>query len=197
MDDERRMRTFARIEALQRADPEGAEALYAARMAEALDALAPRASEALQVAVRAQHLERWTLARSSYPSDRRGYLAWRMEQSRRHAARVAQLLEEEGHDATFIARVGALVQKKSLGTDDEAQTLEDCACLVFLGHGLASFADGRPDAEVVGILQKSWRKMSARGRAAALERAPGWPAEAQRLIALALEQDGPDDAATG
>ena len=45
--------------------------------------------------------------------------------------------------------------------------MEDCACLAFLEHELADFAEGRDDAQLEDILRKTWAKMGERGRAAA------------------------------
>ena len=42
-----------------------------------LERIEPKASEALQLAVRAQHIARWRIARDEYPMGRAGYLAWR------------------------------------------------------------------------------------------------------------------------
>ena len=46
--------------------------------------------------------------------------------------------------------------------------LEDTACLVFLEHELAAFAAKHDEPKLVQILERTWRKMSPRGRAAAL-----------------------------
>ena len=42
------------------------------------------------------------------------------------------------------------------------------ACLVFLQHYLPAFAPRHDAEKLAGILRKTWRKMSARGQAAAL-----------------------------
>jgi len=49
-----------------------AEVVYAERMTDMLHQAYPGASEALQLAVRAQHLKRWSVPRSSYPDGRQG-----------------------------------------------------------------------------------------------------------------------------
>lgn len=176
---ERLQRALAALDALHAEDPERialegelvpAELAYARRMSAALGQLVEDPSEALQLAVRAQHLCRWRSARRSYPEGRAGYLAWRTEQARQHAALAASVLLDAGYDETTIARVEALVRKRDLARDDEAQALEDAACLVFLEHHAEAFVEGRDQAQVVGILRKTWRKMSERGRARALAR---------------------------
>ena len=56
-----------------------------------------------------------------------------------------------------------------LKADADTQTLEDVICLVFLEHYLPAFATQHDDAKLVDILRKTWRKMSERGRSAALQ----------------------------
>jgi len=52
--------------------------------------------------------------------------------------------------------------------DPNAQALEDVACVVFLAHYLADFAEKHDSNKVVEILRKTWAKMSPLGRRAAL-----------------------------
>ncbi|HEY8430564.1 MAG TPA: DUF4202 domain-containing protein [Sandaracinaceae bacterium] len=172
-------RAIAALDALHAEDPErvevdgrnvAAELLYAERMTAALALLSSEPSEALRLAVRAQHLCRWRLPRASYPEGKAGYHAWRREAARQHAELAAATLRDAGYDEETVARVQALVQKKGLGRDPEAQALEDAACLVFLEHHAEPFARGRDEAELVEIVRKTWRKMSPRARELALER---------------------------
>ena len=146
--------------------------LYGQRMSATLDAFAPGASEALAIAVRGQHIERWTTPRGTYPIGRAGYLRWRNDLKAYHARRLAEIMATHGYDEAMIARVGALVRKERLKQDAEAQTLEDVACLVFLTHYLPGFAAGEAEApmdddKLAGVLAKTWRKMSPKGQAAA------------------------------
>lgn len=180
---------LAAIDALHAEDPtleqgEPAELVYARRMSAALARLVPDPSEALQLAVRAQHLQRWTLPRADYPDGKPGYHAWRNEQKRRHAALAAEALRGAGYDEAIITRVGELVQKRRLAKDPEAQALEDAACLVFLENQLLDFAEGRDERGLVTILQKTWAKMSEAGRREAL--ALELPPAAQALVSRAL-----------
>jgi hypothetical protein len=46
---------------------EPVELAYSRRMSRMLDRFRPEASEALKIAARAQHIERWTSSRASYP----------------------------------------------------------------------------------------------------------------------------------
>lgn len=145
------------------------ELLYAQRMTAWLDKLAPDASEALRLAARAQHIRRWAIPRRDYPMTRTGYLKWRTSLYRFHADTAGDILREVGYDDATIGRVQALLRKERLKADPEVQLLEDVVCLVFLRHYLVPFAAQHEDEKVVGILRKTWRKMSGRGRAAALD----------------------------
>ena len=144
------------------------ELVYGQRMTHWLDWLYPDASEALKIAARCQHIERWTSPRSSYPEGRKGYLAWRQDLKNFHARRAGEILRSLGYDESLIAHVGDLVRKKRLKQDPESQALEDVACVVFLAHYFAEFSAQHEDHKIDDILRKTWRKMSAHGRQAAL-----------------------------
>ncbi|HKC43901.1 MAG TPA: DUF4202 domain-containing protein [Burkholderiales bacterium] len=168
---------IARFDAAHAEDPEkevsrGAEhpkeLLYAQRMSAWLAALAPDASEPLKLAVRAQHLRRWSIPRSAYPMDVEGYRRWRTDEARSHAETAGRILEEVGYDEATIRRVQALVRKERLKQDPEAQLLEDVSCIVFLENYFAGFAQKHDQDTLVRILRKTWKKMSAKGHEAAL-----------------------------
>jgi hypothetical protein len=146
--------------------------------------LEPEASVALRLAARAQHLCRFSLPRGDYPEGRQGYLRWRRDGGELHATLAGEILRQVGYDAGTIARVGDLLRKKDLATDPEAAALEDTACLVFLEHELAAFAPRHDEAKVVQILERTWRKMSPRGRELAL--AIALPPPARALVERAL-----------
>jgi len=143
------------------------ELLYGRRMSAALAVMTPDASELLQIAVRGQHIERWTSPRTSYPPGRAGYLKWRSDLKGFHAHRLGEIMAAAGYASEKAARVGALVRKEQLRTDPEAQTLEDVACIVFLAHYLDEFLGktDADDAKLARILAKTWKKMSAHGHA--------------------------------
>lgn len=161
-----------------------AEVLYAERMSRWLDRLRPDASEALRLAVRAQHIRRWEIPRAGYPKDRAGYLAWRTELKRFHARVAGGILAGLGYDEASVARVRSLVKKERLKQDEEAQALEDVACLVFLENYFADFSTQHEQAKVVDIVRKTWGKMSEAGRRAAL--ALELPDAARALVEKAL-----------
>ncbi|WP_116107602.1 DUF4202 domain-containing protein [Lewinella sp. IMCC34191] len=167
---------FAAIDQANSADPRyvqtesgevPSEWLYGRRMSEELDRYLPDAPISLRLAARAQHLERWRSPRDSYPMDREGYLRWRADLKKFHAARAGEILREVGFGEDVIERVAFLLQKKRLKRDDDTQTLEDVICLVFLKHYAAEFAAEHPHEKVIDILHKTLRKMSDRGREAA------------------------------
>ena len=161
-----------------------AELVYGLRMSRTLERLYPEASELLRIAARGQHIERWTSPRADYPMTRDGYLRWRAELKQYHSDRVGALMAEAGYDAADIERVGALIRKRRLRRDPEAQALEDIVCVVFLEDYFADFAAKHEDAKVIDILRKTWAKMSPHGREAALDLT--LPAEARRLVEAAL-----------
>jgi Domain of unknown function (DUF4202) len=166
-------RTLDLIDAANAADPslEGgqpAALLYGQRMSAELARLFPDASEILRIAARGQHVERWLLSRSDYPAGKEGYFAWRREQARRHALRVAGIMDEAGYDLEDGVRVGILLRKEGLKRDPEVQALEDVICFTFLRWYFADFAATRDPADVADIVTKTARKMSVEGRARAL-----------------------------
>ncbi|KAK5657308.1 hypothetical protein OQA88_3370 [Cercophora sp. LCS_1] len=164
---------------------------YARKMTRWLASRCPEASPALQVACRAQHFRRWEIPRSSYPMTRPGYLTWRAKLKSQAALQVTELLASPGIEPPLsqdeIGRVAALMRKENLKGDEEAQILEDVACLVFLDDQFDDF-ESKPEideAKMVGILKKTWVKMSPAGHALALQL--DLSERAKMLIAKALE----------
>ena len=164
--------TLAAFDAANAEDPnldEGQpkELLYAQRMSAMLARFAPDASEAVHLAVRAQHIQRWKTPRSSYPMDRQGYLQWRTGLYKFHAETAGRILREAGYDEAAIERVKTAVGKKALKVNPDTQLLEDVTDLVFLEHYLAGFAARHPDydeAKWIEIIRKTWQKMSQQAR---------------------------------
>ena len=151
-----------------REDGHSAALIYGRRMSDELASLFPAASEVLRIAARGQHVERWLLSRKDYPEGKAGYLDWRREQARRHGLRVAGMMEATGYSLEDRDRVGVLLRKEGLKRDAEVQALEDVICFTFLRWYFADFAAARDPAEVLDIVTKTARKMSAEGRARAL-----------------------------
>ncbi|MCV6627719.1 MAG: DUF4202 domain-containing protein [Cellvibrionaceae bacterium] len=172
---ERLINCWAQIDQTNRADPnsdsEGQPKalLYGQRMSQCLAQFAPKASEHLQIAVRAQHIQRWAIPRSDYPMDRAGYLRWRRNLGRHHAEVCGQIMAELGYSPSDIDTVAGLLQKQNLKQNPDTQTLEDVACLVFLEFYFKPFAKAHSRDKIISILQKTWAKMSPAGQAAALQ----------------------------
>lgn len=147
------------------------ELLYAQRMSEMLQRYAPEASEAVQLACRAQHIQRWKSPRSDYPMDKKGYMLWRTNLYKFHAETAGRLMKEVGYDDAMIERVQTIVGKKELKTNPETQLMEDVVDLVFIEHYMLAFAAQHADydeAKWIGIIQKTWNKMSERAHQFAL-----------------------------
>ena len=176
----------AAIDRANAEDPQRREVPYSHRMVDWVRRLAPAASEELLLAARAQHIRRWTVARSSYPEGRNGYLRWREDLKKFHAETLGAILEDAGYPEASLAKTRSLLVRKNLSSDAEGQTLEDAACLVFLQFELAEFAAKTEPGKMVEILRKSWGKMSP----AARERALGLTHEPAHLALLkrALEK---------
>jgi uncharacterized protein DUF4202 len=168
--------------------PQPAELIYGRRMSATLARMAPAASEALRIAARGQHIERWRSPRKTYPEGRAGYLKWRKDLKDLHAQRLAEIMANAGYEAAEIARVGALVRKEKLKVDADAQLLEDVVCVVFLEHYLAAFMAKTEPSKMPGILAKTWRKMSDFGHAEALKL--DVPSEVMRLLERGLAEIG-------
>jgi hypothetical protein len=177
-----------RIDVGGRSEP--VELAYSRRMSKMLDQFRPEASEALKIAARAQHIERWTSSRADYPDGRVGYLRWRTDLKNYHAQRAGELMGQCGYGSDIIARVQSLIRKERLKYDAEAQALEDVICLVFLEHYFEDFANKHAEEKVIDILRKTWAKMSEEGQAAALTLALA-PA-AQELLTRALGETLPE-----
>jgi hypothetical protein len=147
------------------------ELLYGQRMSEMLQRFAPEASEAVQLAVRAQHIQRWKTPRESYPMDRQGYLQWRTGLYKFHAETAGALMAQAGYDDEIIERVKTAVGKKALKVNAESQMLEDVADLVFIEYYMLEFAGKKGDyteEKWLDIIRKTWKKMSDAGHAFAL-----------------------------
>lgn len=145
------------------------ELLYSQRMSRKLLQFDSNASKALQIAARAQHICRWIIPRNEFPMDRIGYLKWRETLKKIHAKTTVDILQKVGFDEQFINRVEKIILKKMIKKNDESQTIEDVICLVFLDYYFDEFAVKHSDEKVIDILQKTWVKMSDKGREAALQ----------------------------
>ncbi len=147
------------------------ELLYAQRMSVMQERYVPEASEAVRLAVRAQHIQRWKIPRGDYPMDRTGYLQWRTGLYKFHAETAGRIMQEVGYDDEMIVRVKTILSKKGLKVNPETQLMEDVVDLVFLEHYIAGFAAQHPEYDEekwIKIIHKTWEKMSRRAHEFAL-----------------------------
>jgi hypothetical protein len=165
------------------------ELLYSHRMTDMLTRFAPEADQVMAVAVRAQHIRRWTVPRSQYPMDKVGYHQWRTGLYKFHSDLAAMIAHEAGADEAAVARIQAAVGKRGIKANADTQLLEDVAGLVFIEHYMAAFAAQKPDyteEKWVVIIQKTWRKMSEQAHAFALGGGIRLPEHLLPLIQKAL-----------
>lgn len=191
--------TIAEIDAANATDPRTVsigstsrpyELMYAERMSERLLGVYPRSSEVLRIAARAQHIRRWEIERTSFPTGRRGYNDWRKTCREHHVRLVSEILSRHGYDEDQIGRVAMLIRKEQLKKDPESQALENVVAIVFLEHYFEAFQAKHSDYDddkFVDIIAKTLRKMSPRGHAAAL--ALPLSERTRKLVAAALARD--------
>ena len=147
------------------------ELLYSHRMSDMLERFAPGSDEAVKLAIRSQHIQRWKSPRDAYPMNRQGYMKWRTDLYKFHADTTGSLLEQAGYDAEVIERVKQMVGKRGIKKNPDTQLLEDVVDLVFIEHYMLEFAGKHPEYDEdkwIDIIQKTWRKMSEQGQQFAL-----------------------------
>jgi hypothetical protein len=162
-----------RIDAAHAGDPKRApdgrpaELVYADRMEAWVAHAATDPTVLLRLAARCQHLERWSVPRTTFPDGKVGYLGWRKSLYRKQADRARELLLSAGVPAPEADEVATWVSKTGLKTNAGTQALEDAACLVFLENEIEAFAAQHADyprEKFVDIIRKTWKKMSPRGQ---------------------------------
>ena len=144
------------------------ELLYARRMTDMIGRFAPDASEVAQLAVRAQHIQRWMVPRGNYPLGKPGYFAWRTGLYKFHAETAGKLMQQAGYDEAMIEQVKSAVSKQGIKTNPDTQMLEDVTSLVFIESYMLGFTGQHADyteEKWLGIIRKTWRKMSANAHA--------------------------------
>jgi hypothetical protein len=144
-------------------------------------------SEALLLAARAHHIRRWVSPRSSQPTGRVGYLRWRRALHQLHSDEVGLILKRTGYDDGMIEIVQRLVAKRDLGTDKDAQVLEDALCLVFIETQFDDLRRRLDREKMVDVVRKTLRKMSDDAIALALTIDI---ADADRALILEAAADG-------
>jgi len=186
-------KALAAIDAANEQDPnveivEGEEVkkeiAYSRRMTKWLSKIAPDAPEFMQIAARAQHIRRWEIPRKDYPEGKKAYHLWRTTLYRHHADAAAEIMTACGYEEEEIEKTRRLLLKKNLRSDSDMQLLEDVICLVFLENYFLDFSRQHDEEKMIGIVQKTWNKMTPRGHQAAL--ALPMADEARALVEKAL-----------
>ncbi|HLP25258.1 MAG TPA: DUF4202 domain-containing protein [Acidobacteriota bacterium] len=152
-------------------DGRAAELVYAERMEAWVARVVPDASPLLRLAARCQHLERWSVPRTTFPDGKAGYLKWRQSLYVKQAARAKELLLAAGVLAAEADEAYTWVSKTALKSNPGTQALEDAACLVFLENEIGDFAAQHADyprEKFIEIIRKTWKKMSPRAHELAL-----------------------------
>jgi len=165
------------------------ELLYSHRMSDMLQRFAPEADDAMKIAIRAQHIQRWKSPRENYSMDRIGYLKWRKDLYTFHADTVGELMKQAGYGEAEIERVKMTVAKKHLKSSDDTQLLEDVTDLVFIEHYMLEFAGKHgeySEEKWIDIIQKTWKKMSDKAHDFALSGGITLPEPLVPLIQKAL-----------
>ena len=171
------------------------ELLYSERMTDMLERYKADADDAMKLAIRAQHIQRWKSPRNAYPMDRIGYLKWRKDLYKIQADNAADLLLEAGYDDETISRLRNAVAKKNIKGNADTQLLEDVTDLVFMEHYILEFVAKHPDyseQKWIEIIQKTWHKMSANAHEFALSGAVRLPESLVPLIKKAVSSAASD-----
>lgn len=174
------------------AQEQAKEHIYAQRMTQMLNRFAPEADELMQIAVRGQHIERWKSPRSDFPMNKQGYHQWRSALYEFHAGRVVELMQQAGYQEQACERVYNAVAKKQIKRNPDSQLVEDIASLVFIEHYMLAFAQTKPDYDEqkwIGILQRTWQKMSPQAHEFVLAGNITLPAPLVPLITKALAEN--------
>ncbi len=168
------------------------ELLYSERMSDMLERYRPDADDAMKLAIRAQHIERWKSPRNAYPMDRIGYLTWRKDLYKIQANTAADLLQQAGYAGEEIERVRNAVAKKNIKGNPDTQLLEDVTDLVFMEHYMLEFVGKHPDyteEKWIDIIRKTWNKMSANAHDFTLSGAVKLPESLLPLVMKAVADD--------
>jgi len=143
----------------------------------------------MQLAIRAQHIQRWKSRRDAYPMDRIGYLQWRKDLYKIQAQTAVDLLTQAGYGDDVTGRVYQAVAKLKIRENPDTQLLEDVTDLVFIEHYMQEFVDKHPDYSEdkwLDIVRKTWNKMSERAQQFALSGSVSLPEPLVPLIKKAV-----------
>ncbi|SCV67336.1 BQ2448_5982 [Microbotryum intermedium] len=186
-------------------DPNQESTTYHSTLSSYVDRLSQDAaqgpSEALVIAANAQHVRRWEKPRNEYPMGLAGYKMWRTNLNKFHSQIARELMVQAGYsetsDAELFKRVDELLLKQTMARpplkyplkDPEMHLFEDAICLTFLSTQFVQFSDQIDDTtKMMGIVAKTWAKMSTLGRGIAAEELVGTlPDELKVVVQKALK----------
>lgn len=165
------------------------ENVYSERMSRTLEQMYPEASELLRIAARAQHIRRWDIPRSDFPTGPKGYNQWRKTCREHHAEIMQGIMSANGYSDDEIEQVGMYLKKEKLKKNDDSQALENVVDVVFLEYYWDEFVEKFPqydDDKLIDIVGKTLLKMSSHGHQTAL--ALDLPPDTLRIVGAALEK---------
>lgn len=140
-----------------------AELLYSKRMLSVLELVNAGSSFEIKIAAQCQHLKRWSVPRSLYPYDRRGYHQWRQVVMDFQLQETKLILSLAYIGESDIKHILTILKEQGNKLNPESQMIMDTACLVFLKWYMEPFAGKHQNEKVIDILRKTMRKMSSKG----------------------------------
>lgn len=140
-----------------------AELLYSERMLSVLNLVVPDPGFELKLAAQCQHISRWSIPRSTFPMDKKGYYQWRAAIMEHQLEVATRALAESGIEPSSIAIITDSLRNKADKSHINASIIEDTACLVFIKWYLEPFASQFDSTKAADILRKTARKMSEKG----------------------------------
>lgn len=140
-----------------------AELLYSQRMLAILQKVQPNASLELQLAAQCQHISRWSIPRTTFSMDKKGYYQWRAAIMEHQLSVTSSVLKQAEINEQSIEIVVDTLKNKADKTNINASIIEDTACLTFIKWYLVPFAGQFDPEKAKVILQKTVGKMSERG----------------------------------
>ena len=140
-----------------------AELLYSQRMLDILQKVQPNASLELQLAAQCQHISRWSIPRTTFSMDKKGYYQWRAAIMEHQLSVTSSVLKQAEINEQSIEIVVDTLKNKADKTNINASIIEDTACLTFIKWYLVPFAGQFDPEKAKVILQKTANKMSERG----------------------------------
>jgi hypothetical protein len=147
-----------------------AELIYSERMLKVLTEFSADADYKMKLAAQCQHFERWGVARSLFPMDKKGYYQWRKAVLDYQLTRMSEELTSCDIAQNDIHDISDILINRGKNEHLDGQTLEDVACIVFVEWYLPAFAAKHEPEKVIDIVKKTIKKISEKGMKAISER---------------------------